>query len=582
MLQDFSEEDVLEKIKKLDELKKQLALMQDKLAKIDGEINYKEAVQQKLKKEIDQALAVKEESNILSKIASRFHKGKYFDVLRTIEDKQQELIKIEDEIKSLVLEGKEIIDNKKEMAKEISDIEKINGIECIRNHEGKVLISELNGMDRTVHETSEIKTEETVIVHCTNFFPNENTILSSYEGGKINSGQIRYRGVLRELHSLHHREEVHCTLNNRVENTSDGAGKWDDPSYIIVDRFDEHQKNMEAISTSDSWTNGTNMTLSKDAVIMVRLQDKDKLPISEQDMENYRIIYYEGSPTACLRNFLALNNYDILKTDPNSAGHAKSLRMALESALDTRDLIINCVMDDTWFGKNQPVFSSEEISKIMDVIVNSNYSCSTIYKDGIVGELENVNESEREAYVKILDFAYTHGLKKGDDGKYVFGNKEDVLNNLKKSKGYNFLGDIELNGLVDELLKMQQEYSLEYESMQIPNIEEIFEINLGELYKFENQLVCESVKKSLPSLVDFSAGKKKFDLSKTFFDSPGVDKKVNVHDNVEVVQIRNDGLLTKKCADGFTVGDIESLVEELDEKFNEISGRTVREVGIDR
>lgn len=174
MLQDFSEEDALEKIKKLDELKKQLALMRDKTAKIYEEIGYKEMVQLRLKKEIDQALAVKEESNISSKIASRFHKGKYFDALRTIEDKQQELTKIEDEIKSLVLEGKKIIDNKKEMEKEISDIQKIDGIECIRNYDGKVLISELNGMNIPVRETAEIKPEETVIVHCTNFFPNEN------------------------------------------------------------------------------------------------------------------------------------------------------------------------------------------------------------------------------------------------------------------------------------------------------------------------------------------------------------------------------------------------------------------------
>lgn len=582
MLQDFSEEDALEKIKKLDELKKQLALMRDKTAKIYEEIGYKEMVQLRLKKEIDQALAVKEESNISSKIASRFHKGKYFDALRTIEDKQQELTKIEDEIKSLVLEGKKIIDNKKEMEKEISDIQKIDGIECIRNYDGKVLISELNGMNIPVRETAEIKPEETVIVHCTNFFPNENTILSSYEGGKINSGQIRYRGIVRELHSLHHREEVHCTLNNRVENTGDGAGKWDAPSYIIVDRFDEHQNNMEEISTSDSWTDGTNITLSKDAVIMVRLQDKDKLPISEQDMGNYRIIYYEGSPTACLRNFLALNNYDILKTDPNFAGHAHSLRMALESALDIRDLIINCVMDDTWFGKNQPVFSSEEISKIMDVIVNSDYSCGTIYKDKIVKQLENVDESEREAYVKILDFAYTHGLKKGDDGKYIFGNKEDVLNNLKNSKGYNFLGDIELNGLVDELLKMQQEYSLEYESMQIPNIEEISEISLGELYKFENQSACESIKMSLPSQVEFSVKNGKFNLNKIFFDSPNMDKKIKKSDNVKVIQYGKDGLLTSEYTDEFSVRDVENLAEELDEKFNEISGRILREVGIDR
>lgn len=492
------------------------------------------------------------------------------------------MTKIEDEIKSLVLEGKEIIDNKKEMEKEISDIQKIDGIECIRNYDGKVLISELNGMNIPVRETAEIKPEETVIVHCTNFFPNENTILSSYEGGKINSGQIRYRGIVRELHSLHHREEVHCTLNNRVENTGDGAGKWDAPSYIIVDRFDEHQNNMEEISTSDSWTDGTNITLSKDAVIMVRLQDKDKLPISEQDMGNYRIIYYEGSPTACLRNFLALNNYDILKTDPNFAGHAHSLRMALESALDIRDLIINCVMDDTWFGKNQPVFSSEEISKIMDVIVNSDYSCGTIYKDKIVKQLENVDESEREAYVKILDFAYTHGLKKGDDGKYIFGNKEDVLNNLKNSKGYNFLGDIELNGLVDELLKMQQEYSLEYESMQIPNIEEISEISLGELYKFENQSACESIKMSLPSQVEFSVKNGKFNLNKIFFDSPNMDKKIKKSDNVKVIQYGKDGLLTSEYTDEFSVRDVENLAEELDEKFNEISGRIIREVGIDR
>lgn len=582
MLQDFSEEDVLEKIKKLDELKKQLALMQDKTAKIYREIGYKEMVQLRLKKEIDQALAVKEESNILSKIASGFHKGKYFDAIRTIEDKQQELIKIEEEIKSLVLEGKEIIDNKKEMEKEISDIQKIDGIECIRNYDGKVLISELNGMNIPVRETVEIKPEEMVIVHCTNFFPNENTILSSYEGGKINSGMIRYRGIVRELHSLHHREEVHCTLNNRVENTGDGAGKWDAPSYIIVDRFDEHQNNMEEISASDSWTDGTNITLSKDAVIMVRLQDKDKLPISEQDMGNYRIIYYEGSPTACLRNFLTLNNYDILKTDPNSAGHAKSLRMALESALDIRDLIINCVMDDIWFGKNQPVFSSEEISKIMDVIVNSNYSCTTIYKDKIVKQLENVDESEREAYVKILDFAYTHGLKKGDDGKYIFGNKEDVLNNLKNSKGYNFLGNIELNGLVDELLKMQQEYSLEYESMQIPHIEEISEISLGELYKFENQSACESIKMSLPSQVEFVVKNGKFKLNKIFFDSPDMDKKIKESDNVEVIQFGKDGLLTSEYTDEFSVRDVENLAKELDEKFNEISGRAVREVGIDR
>ena len=78
-----------------------------------------------------------------------------------------------------------------------------------------------------------------------------------------------------------------------MQNTSFGEGNWDDKIFMVVDQLKPIKNKIEREDPSDSWT-GESIKLSNEAVILVKLQEKDKL--KNEDLNGYKICYYDGDP----------------------------------------------------------------------------------------------------------------------------------------------------------------------------------------------------------------------------------------------------------------------------------------------
>lgn len=252
MLQDFNGKETLEKLRESKRLAQEYKSVSEKLERNYVSIDYRKAKMERLEGEKAKALVVQQKIGIFSKLASLFHKGKYYEVKQQIEAYQKELSTSQKEWEKLKEEKRKLEESKKEFSAK-KETKKMP--ECLKEVSGTLVITEEDvglGENGLEQNASQVDRKAKVLVHCTNFFPKDKVILSSYDGGKLNARKMEYRGVKKRMNALHHRHEVHFTMNNRVENTSAGEGNWDSPIYMIIERYDAHQDEMECISPSDA------------------------------------------------------------------------------------------------------------------------------------------------------------------------------------------------------------------------------------------------------------------------------------------------------------------------------------------
>lgn len=582
MLQEFRKEEILRKLKELarreEELKKIEMELKDAIKLSDENIDKRASIEGKK----EYALTVKGKTSIFSKLASLLlHRGKYHEINQQINMNLEELKFLEEEQKKIDARITELEQRQAELKKENTVLP-----ECVQEYNGTVVITETltgNENKERVKKIDTIPSDQKVLVHCTNFFPKENKILSDYEGGKIVSCTESHNGVLKEIQIIMHRHEVHFTINARVENTGMGEGKWDNPSYIIIDRYDIHENELESVCPSDTWTNGTSVQLSEDAVIMVRIQDKDKLPIPQEEMYKYNIIFYDGDPTKCLRNFLSINNYDIFHTDPNYAGHNHSERKVQEKCGNLRDLAINYVKDNTYFSKEPMTFSEEEISRIIEVAQSigvvrvNNYS-----QDRLCVADREITAKQEKSFLDIANFVIGTGMKISKNGEYTFGNDDEIFETIKKlEENKEALPDNVDTDFIYKIFQMYQRNCEKQKHTAPISIDEYSEMTLHELYKFENQLVCEEVIKRIPEGMTMIYEEGTLIIQLWDRDYSEIGKKLKPEDGIEYCDIGYSNELQIKIDGNTRIADLANIIDEYKAKIEQIAERTIEVVGKD-
>lgn len=581
MLQDFDIKSTLEKLREFQKLEQEHIKVTNVLNKTYASHWLKKDIRSMLEEEKSRSLVVRQKASIFSKFASFFHIGKYYRINQNIAAQEAELRAVEEECKKLEEKEKKLerykrmLEMEKESKKMPESIREENGIIVITDKSIGDVKKEVN----EIQDSSQVEAKRKVLVHCTNFFPNNNMILSNYDGGKIISGVTEYHGVQKEIHRLHHRHEVHCTINNRVKNTGAGEGNWNNPSYIIIDRYDLHENEMESTGPSDAWTKGNSIRLSDDSVIMVRIQDKDKLPIQDEELDKYNIIYYDGDATTCLRKFLRLNDYDIFHTDANSNSHARSSRMEQERGLESRNLAINFVKDNTYFSKEPPIFSASEIAQITDVGICAAVRASHIIsprQEILCCETKEIPKDKEESYSRVANFVIGTGMKKTEDGRYTFKSDEEIIEIIEALRADRdaLPGFIDVD-LIYEVFEMQQRLAERYAMTPLPSVEEFNSMSLQELYKFENQLACEAVQAILPGDISMISRDEHIDIRIYVVDCPEINKKIKASDGIQSVSEKT----LQRSLDGTSkVGDIKNYLDEFIKKVEEIKERSVQDL----
>lgn len=602
MLQNFSSKEILEQMSEIEILQEELKNLKEERERIRSLCSKKDGKIWDIENHLSTFLIEKQKVSIFSKIASLFNIGKFYNINKQMKEQEEQLKLLKEEYQQLKQKESELFEREFSLSDRVEERKLAS---FLKENEGILTITEKNDdylkRDKTTTKgLKEIDLERRVLVHCTNFFPKDKVILSDFDGGKIASSIQEYHGVRKEVSAWWHRHEVHATINSRVENTSDGQGNWDNPNYIILERFDKHEDEMEDFCPSDAWTNGTSIKLSEDAIIMVRFEDRDKLPISREDFDKYNIVYYEGDPTKCLRNFLVFNDYEILATNANAPNHAASPRSKNENALNYRDYAINFIRNNTYLSKEISIFSDVEIAQIMDIVCNMNGAWDNFNFLGselmnVLIKDKNLSKKQKDDYRCIADFIVCSGLKKAGDRKYTFGQDEETIEDLKdKHKKIEDIIKIHLASvdtridkipdwidaeLIDEIFAIQQIVAEKYSSIEHSQVEEFSDMSLEELYKFENQIKCEAVMKNFPE--DITIESRNDDVVIAIHVDGEIGKLMEKNYGMKFVSAAPLGEIKLSLAKSAKISDIRRTIDEFRKKEEETKQRKseVRNVG---
>ncbi|MDO4870950.1 MAG: hypothetical protein Q3996_02535 [Candidatus Saccharibacteria bacterium] len=330
------------------------------------------------------------------------------------------------------------------------------------------------------------------LVHSTDFFPNNKTILSNADGGKINSfsKQIDY-GLYVVNSAYSPRETVHFTMNGRVRNTSDGAGNWDNQKFIVIEPFMNHQNELVsgAPHSGDNFIDGS-VRLSDDAILMVREDAYDNL--SDQQKSQYNIIKYFGNADICTKNLLHSLGLPAVDNQANDAGHAYSEQYHQEYILEKRAEAVKEIANVDLSKTRGANFLSKEDIATLYKITPSDY-----YPDSPKAEPAKILANSLGITEETASFILANGVYRDASGYALLSNEmtkkcqdnpEWYIESVKRNgKGFSELQDCINTSTIDTY---QQSSTLEKNH-------EFENITIGQLHTLRNYGTLKKVKDSL-------------------------------------------------------------------------------------
>lgn len=318
-----------------------------------------------------------------------------------------------------------------ELEKEIQELESIKKnitiSEAITYDENGIVIT-----DKETITPSANQTDDKVIVHVTNFFPKNKTILCNYDGNKTGEVEFEYNGEKKEVKSLSHRHTVHFTINSVALSTGDGAGDWKQPKFIIVEPLEDHKDQFVSalITNSDEFTYGS-VKLGEKPILLVREDAYSEIP--KEEISNYNIIKYSGKYNECVNNLLLTLGYKLTYGDANTGNHSGSDYYRVEKNMEQRNVIINYLLDNKYDGKENITFSIEEISKLYDIFSEKDKEKDGKYMQMVIMEEQKCEKIVEETTIpkEFIKFCINFGLYKSDD-KYKILDDDKMLEKMKK------------------------------------------------------------------------------------------------------------------------------------------------------
>ncbi len=316
-----------------------------------------------------------------------------------------------------------------------------------------------------------IPEEDRILVHCTNYFPNDGVIKTLYDGKKEFTHPIKVNGEEKEVDYRHHRHTAHFVSNGVVGNTGDG-NIWENMKYIVFEPASFHKDQIVNDSFSDMFTNGS-VKLSDKAILMVEKDAYDKL--TEEQKENYNIVLYTGNFRQAVQNLLVLGNQKLSLTDAQDVNHARSINLQMEVNLNYRDMCLNYVNKYVFDGASRMNLTLEQLVEVINLF-KENYTgylqkCFT-YNDKIVED-------------PLLTFIYGSGIVANGDGTFSVLSEEEVKkryihdNSPVSTMEVNDVDFQEAIGIKDTYEKtlMQNEIKQNEYNQMMEELDEAYELN---------------------------------------------------------------------------------------------------------
>lgn len=321
-----------------------------------------------------------------------------------------------------------------------------------------------------------------ILVHVTNFFPKNHTILNQYSANAIGRTEVKYNGFDGKVPHISHRHTIHFTVNTVV--SSHEFGNWDNCRFVIIDGYKEHENELHG-NKNDTWIID-NVKLSKNAIILVNINDKEKL--KNENLEDYNIIYYDGERDKCFDNYLRLNQYKKIDREAKDGEHSQSISMQQEKMCNKRDAILNFISNNKYLSRDIPVITQEEATLFFDVLLQNVSFNDNNKRLQQLPEKYRSHDDTQGAVEELIQL----GFHKTSDNMYTFDSDEKIRENIQKYKecqSNRVLINFADTESIDELLKLHPQFIKSKNEKQVltePDISQIFPMKLSDIYKFEN------------------------------------------------------------------------------------------------
>lgn len=413
--------------------------------------------------------------------------------IQELEQKVKEIIKYKEETKNLESnERKKVLESYKNLIGEFNygrypesnyyDIVE-NLAQIVKIEDGKIVISgDSKVFDQLSlsysgneygnnYTTFEIPEEDRVLVHSTNYFPNDKTIKTLYDGKKEYTIPININGEKKEVTFRHHRHTAHFVTNGVVRNTGDG-NTWENMKYIVFEPASLHKNQIVSRSFSDTFTNGS-VKLSDEAILMVEKDAYDKL--TDEQKKNYNIILYTGDFRQAVQNLLVLGNQKLSYTDANDPIHSLSINNAFEKNLNYRDMCLNCVINRTFDGSSRITITLDELVQIINILKENHLKRIT----------KCFTNNDKLIDDALLTFIYGSGIVDNKDGTFSIMSEEEVKNRYIHDN--SLVGKVEVSdadlqeainikNIYENVLRQDEIKQNEYNQM-LEELDEAYELN---------------------------------------------------------------------------------------------------------
>ena len=413
---------------------------------------------------------------ILHPLKTRKEKGKIEEEIENIKNQLQET---QEKLKQLRKRSTEISTKSEELEKDLTMLP-----ECFTIGK-KGLLTITNKSSKNIKNIDFSDSPSELMVHVTNYYPRNKTILTNYDGEKRGTSKIEKNGVCKDCEALSHRNTVHFTINNVVIATTDGAGSWEQPKYVIIEPMHLHTDVIAYINPSDSWTHGS-LKLSDQAILLVNEEYIDELP--EEAYKDYKVILYRGNYASCIKQAILSLNGKLYPTERNDVSHAHSVEKESEYSLNHRNLFINYIRNNSYKGKEPISIKEEEIPILYDLMIQN------------PGTIPNIDEfyklvKKYNADENTLKFYYLFGFMRNMNKTFSLKNDKEMYDLFCNPESV----DIEELDAIRQILKREEDKK--HDKEEDNNLhQKLSELTIADLYKFENQSYAEYFFKCLEEI----------------------------------------------------------------------------------
>lgn len=473
----------------------QKRIMLDNITKEDIEIGKKEITLNTqisfLNRRLDELNKKYNELNNFSKkvlhpLKTRKEKEKIEEEIENIKKQLQET---QEKLNQLRKRGTEISTKSKELEKDLTMLP-----ECFTIGK-KGLLTITNESSKNIKNIDFSDSPSELMVHVTDYYPRNKTILTNYDGEKRGTVKIQKNGVCKECEALSHRNTVHFTINNVVTATTDGAGSWEQPKYVIIEPMHLHTDVIAFVNPSDSWTHGS-LKLSDQAILLVNEEYIDELP--EEAYKDYKVILYRGNYTNCIQQAILSISGKLYPTERNDASHAHSIEKESEYSLNHRNLFINYIRNNSYKGKEPISIKEEEIPILYDLMIQNPRSEPNI--DEFYKLVKKYDTDEN-----TLKFYYLFGFMRNMNKTFSLKNDKEMYDLFCNPESV----DIEELDAISQILKREKDKNQDKDKEEDNNLyQKLSELTIADLYKFENQSYAEYFFKCLEKITKENTFKK--------------------------------------------------------------------------